>query len=158
MLVVRSHKMKKNIVSLLLGISLCGCVSNVGNRQPFSSSVNNDQETLRPTKLHKAEIWKNGSDFWLKGPSSHFAIMEKSHPLFPHIKVIREIPAGTPLRIKSVKRFTGDGSTWVQALGQLYPDTQKEMDFVFRWGFHGELYRAPWEPTSIPEKRLYDEN
>ncbi len=145
-------KLYKILVCLAL-LPLASCVSTVGHRSPLYTYVGKDLSTKRRAFLYETEVWK-GSDFYFSAPKKRPCLGEYDHAAeWEKSARIADVPVGTPLKIRTVKRFLADYDA-VQAEGEIYlSGSARPTMFFYMWAFDGVVKRAPWEDDSIPEER-----
>ena len=67
----------------------------------------------------------------------------------------RVLAAGTRIQIASVQdEMLIDGRSQV-AYGRTELADRSQADFAYRWGFLNTVSRAPWESSSVPERRQW---
>jgi hypothetical protein len=79
-----------------------------------------------------------------------------SKPLGDRLSPDYPIPAGHLVHIDSVKlKATFDSGSFLTALGHTFvPQLGEEVAVFYDWGAIGSLDRAPWEPLTVPKRRV----
>jgi hypothetical protein len=147
----RCMKLRGILVCLALSL-LTSCVSGVSGRLPYSSYVGKDLTTKRKSFLYATETDTGWFDFYF-GPKKRPCLSEYPAAEWQRSTMLGDVPVGTHLKIKTVKRFRADNNV-VQAEGQIYlPGSAKPTTFFWLWAFDSQVERAPWDDDSVPRIR-----
>jgi hypothetical protein len=144
----RCYKMEP-LLALPLCLLIAACSStDVSRTSPFSSVSHQSVPILRTVclkLLNEGLILGDGISF-LRRPS--FELTDRG-PDVPH----RVLATGTKVHLTSIQdEVLIDGRLQV-AYGSTALADGTEADFAYRWGFHSTLKRAPWESSSVPDRR-----
>ena len=144
-------------MNALPAMSLClivtACSSTDVSRVPPFSSVSHQPVSIVRTSylkpLNEGLILGDGISF-LRKPS--YELTDRK-PDGAH----RILAAGTRIQIESVQdEVLIDGRSQV-AYGSTVLADRSAADFAYRWGFLNTLTRAPWESSSVPERRQWNQ-
>ena len=137
-------------------LSLCGCITNVSRRAPFSGYLGRILTTQRPTILYRDGAWDSNAEMLFSPPKQMLHLMEKpsSKSDYRYKNRVAILSAGQELRLLDVRQEVGDGIMKYEAIGEVYvPRWRRFVRFRHPWGYYGKLYRAPWDSLAVPSVR-----
>jgi hypothetical protein len=139
----------KSVSAVPWCLLVAACSStDISRIPPFSSASHQSVQTVRTAylrPLNEGLILGDGVTF-LRKPA--FELTDRT-PEPPY----RVLLPGTSLQITSVHdEILLDGRSQV-AYGSTSLANEPESHFAYRWGFLDTLQRAPWEPSSVPDRR-----
>jgi hypothetical protein len=138
-------------VLLLLG----GCTRNLSRHPLFSEVVDHKVYLVEEMGL-MMEYDKHVS---MVAPSVIYSLKTRAEnePNKRYVSaIVASLPAGTPLRITSVKQVRGLKGDAVVAYGEYdLPGQKNAVRWRLTWGYGSLIGRAPWEdPATTPTGRL----
>jgi hypothetical protein len=124
-----------------------GCTTSLSRYEPYRTYVGKTSPLRVEMRLAKSSSPR------LFAPSFSLIPPEWDWPN------VATLPPGTLVTITSVIRFYGFDENTIEAIGTVTtPQTAKTYRFSFLWsdglGRDDLLTRAPWESTTVPEKRF----
>jgi hypothetical protein len=142
---------------LILSIAvLSACVSgnnrDIGSRAPFNAYLGRTVTLLRPVYVFD----NRGESLTMP----RYSISDGPINSVPPDYGFCRLPVGHPVHLESVRLKVGfDSGAFPTALGHTFvPKLGKEVDFYYYWGFRQTLFRAPWEPFSVPDRRTINDS
>jgi hypothetical protein len=104
-------RVRYGFLMLTIVILLYGCFTGATRRRAFKNYIDRPVPTRVDGALVKCEITTGWKDFWLGTGSPHACLVPKSN-LQLYQDRLREIPAGTPVIVRSAKFFSGTDHAW----------------------------------------------
>ena len=138
---------------------LTGCIAgnnkNLSHLPPFNRYVGHNVVLDRPVFVFYEKDYLTMPNYSIQeAPLRSFTLEDGQ--LRKHVDFgVDKLPAGQRVFIESVRLKVGfDTGAFQTALGKMtLPSKGAEVPFFFRWGVDRTLNRAPWEPSSTPERR-----
>lgn len=135
--------------SVIASLLTAGCVTNLSHNAPYEAYLN------QPLPLRTDMRLARGGGIWPGDPG--YSVVPWEWKSFGGDK----LPAGTPVTITSIIRCNAFDTVKIEARGRItVPYTREVVRFSYLWGTVSvsngvtmSLNRAPWEDSSIPERR-----
>jgi hypothetical protein len=141
---------------LTAGFLLTACVAgnnrDLSRRTPFNAYAGRTVTLLRPVY-----VFDNRGEALTMPP---YSISDGPINSVPPDYGFCRLPAGHQVHIDSIRLKVGfDSGAFPTALGHTFvPTLGKEVEFYSYLGVHQTLFRAPWEPLSVPARRTISDS
>jgi hypothetical protein len=144
------------IATSFAALLLCGCITSVSHRPPFNQYVGKVVKTQRTAILYTDGAWDSNTEMLFSPPKQVLYLREppRSESDYRNESRVATLPPGQDLRLLEVRREVGDGIVTYDAVGEVYvPAWKRSVKFHHTWGAYDKIWRAPWEPSSVPAVR-----